>query len=651
MTKAIESVLSQTFEDYELIIVDDGSEDGSKKVVQPYLSERILYFEIPHSGSCAARNYALTRAHGDYIAYLDSDNIWHPEYLLSMWKALNGEDVPRKAAYCMFNLYRKDEATGKIVFDGVRGEEFNFKKLLTESYIDISTFVHSRDCIIKVGLWDESLRRLTDWDYISRVTAKFEPIFVPQVLVDYFLGLEKNTMTFNESHEIAFNAIRKKTLAYEHPVILWHDAIKYEWTDVPHKKYYNWLRMTSEELDTTNFTANGFPYMLQIEPTNFCNLACPICPAGRNELGRERRHMKLEEFKSVIDDLEDYLLFLVMWDWGEPFMNPDLSAMIRYASEKGIKTVTSTNGQFFSDESYLEDLLTSGLTTLIVAIDSLPDDTYEAYRKRGSLPRALEGLKKAVELKKKLDSKTHINMRMVIMRQNEDELDSMRAMAKSLGVDRFSVKTVNPSFDSTLNDKGLVPENPNYRRYEYAKDSYERIRVNADTVCGVWSMFNVRSNGDIVPCCYDYDGKMKVGNIQRQRISTVWNGPAFRELRNKITCDRNSLARCKDCGINFKLSATGWFVESIDFSTERLEGDELVQILKNQLQKSEADRAAMLDVINKLSAQLCKSEADRAARFEVIESQTKQLEALRGSISWRLTAPPRWALDRLRKKK
>jgi glycosyltransferase involved in cell wall biosynthesis len=76
VTNAIKSVLSQTFDDYELLIVDDGSEDGSKRVVEPYLSEKITYFRIPHSGVSTARNYALTRARGDYIAYLDSDNVW-----------------------------------------------------------------------------------------------------------------------------------------------------------------------------------------------------------------------------------------------------------------------------------------------------------------------------------------------------------------------------------------------------------------------------------------------------------------------------------------------------------------------------------------------------------------------------------------------
>lgn len=569
VSKAIDSVLSQTYNSYELIIVDDGSEDGLEEVVRPYLSERVFYYRISRSGVSAARNYALKHAKGDYIAYLDSDNIWHSEYLLTMLQSLNHKDPLRKAAYCGYTLYKKNSA-GEMQLEGIRGEEFNFKKLLVGNYIDLNSFIHSRECVDSVGFFDENLKRLVDWDYIIRITAKFEPLFVPQVLMDYMSGLASNSITYTENYELAYNAIKLKNKAYNRSVTIWHDTIGYRWEDVPDKKYFNWLNVSQGELDKINFTANGYPYMLQIEPTNFCNLACPLCPSGKNELGRERRHLTLEEFKTVIDDLEDYLLFLVMWSWGEPFMNPELPAMIKYASAKGIKTVTSTNGQFLANESYLTELFASGLNTLIVAIDSLHEENYESYRKRGSLNRALEGLSHAIELKRKLGIKTHINMRMVIMKQNEHELVSLRAKAKMIGADRFSVKTVNPSCDSHLTDEGIVPENPRYRRYEYQENSFQRKRV--DGKCGfIPSMCVIHSNGDIVPCCYDYDGTMNVGNIHAQKISEVWNGPEFRELRRKVTCNRSSLAKCKNCGINFKLSPSGWFVESINFSDERLE--------------------------------------------------------------------------------
>jgi radical SAM protein with 4Fe4S-binding SPASM domain len=319
---------------------------------------------------------------------------------------------------------------------------------------------------------------------------------------------------------------------------------------------------------------------MQVEPTSFCNLACPLCPAGRNELDRERRNMTFNEFKSIVDDLEDYLLFLILWDWGEPLMNPDLPAMIRYANYRGIKTVTSTNGQFLESEAYLVDLLKSGLTTLIVAIDSIHEESYQTYRKKGSLDKALNGLKNLIYLKKKLNSPTTINMRTVVMKHNESEVDETREIAKQLGVDIFTVKTANPSCGSTAADDGSVPDNAEFRRYEYIDGTYQRVRV--DSMCSrVWTVSNIFSNGDIVPCCYDYNSEMKVGNIREQKFTELWNSHAYRELRKKIYFDKDSIIKCRECGVNFKLSSSGWFVESYRWMNQANAGIRNEPVLKS----------------------------------------------------------------------
>ena len=366
---------------------------------------------------------------------------------------------------------------------------------------------------------------------------------------------------FERGRRTMNNALASKNTGCNRSITLWHDAIEYKWEDVPEKKYNNWYNMTHQPFDISDFYANSYPYLLQIEPTNFCNLACPLCPAGRNELGRERRNMTLEEFKSVIDDVEDYLLFLVMWDFGEPLMNPDLPDMIRYASQRGIKTVTSTNGHYFEDEIYLSNLLQSGLTTLIVAIDSIHEESYQTYRKKGSLSKAMNGLKKLIDLKNKLNSPTAINMRMVVMKHNESEIDEIRETAKQLGVDIFTVKTVNPGYGPTANDEESVPVDPDLRRYEYIEGTYQRVRV--DAICNyVWTMSNIHSDGSVVACCYDYDSELKVGNIQEQKFTELWNGQTYRELRKKIYFNKESLIKCKDCNVNFKLARNGWFVDS-----------------------------------------------------------------------------------------
>ena len=324
--------------------------------------------------------------------------------------------------------------------------------------------------------------------------------------------------------------------------------------------------MNRPELNTTDFTAKGFPFMLQIEPTNTCNLSCPLCPVGRNELNRKPRHMKLEEFKAIIDNMEEYLLFLVLWNWGEPFMNPELPEMIKYASERGIKTVTSTNAHFLQNEKYVEEILSSGLSNLIVAIDSLNEENYMVYRKKGDLNKAIFGIKNVIRLKRKMNSDTKINLRMVIMKHNEHELSKMREFARKLEVDVFTVKTVNPSCGLSSLDQEIIPSNPKYRRYQYKEGTFERIRIN--THCArIWHMSNIFSNGDVVPCCYDYNSELKVGNIHEKPFSQIWNSPTYRNLRKKIYYRMDSISKCKECTINFKLSNKGWFVETRYFNT------------------------------------------------------------------------------------
>ncbi len=347
------------------------------------------------------------------------------------------------------------------------------------------------------------------------------------------------------------------------------DAIDFFWEKVPEKKYQNFIKMKDIEAQADNFVVDGFPYMLQLEPTNRCNLKCPLCPAGTNQLGRPRRDMPLSEFKGLIDDMEDYLLFIILWEWGEPFMHPELPEMIRYAADRGIKTLTSTNAHFLHDESYLRRILSSGLDTLIIAIDSLEQERYAVYRQSGALEKAIDGLKTVLEIKRDLKSKTRINLRMVIMKQNEHELPALRKFAKEMGVDLFTVKSLNPSCGLDAKDDELVPVNPHYRRYNYTPNNNERVKLNVH--CRKMTfMCSISANGEVVPCGYDFTSELKIGNIEDQALSEIWNSKEAQALRKKLYYEKDRIPKCAECSINYELSSGGWFPEKIVFNERKL---------------------------------------------------------------------------------
>lgn len=571
VTSAIDSVLQQTCRDFELLVVDDGSTDGLVTIIEAYDDKRIRFFQRTHEGVGKTRNFALTKARHPYIAYLDSDNLWAPDFLKVMQQALMDSPEEYPSAYCQANLLRRDKVSGRLGVHCVIGKPFDFTELIKQNFIDLNTFVHSRKLIDQTGFFDEKLRRLNDWDLIIRVTALSRPVFVPQALVDYHDRVAANTITANEKLEPAMRRIRKKYKGQSGPFVYVHDTVPQIWPELSEQKHRNfWVHLNRKRFQfSDDKRALAYPFMLQIEPTNACNLSCPLCPVGRNELGRPTEHMSLATFQGIVDDMSDYLQFLLLWDWGEPFMNPQLPDMVAYATARDIRTMTSTNAHFLEDEDYLRRLFDAGLSTLIVAVDSLHDESYQTYRQHGSLSLAIRGLEKTMAVKRELGAKTLINLRMVVMKHNQHEVEAMRNLARQLGVDWFNVKTLNPSCGSTDMDATLVPDHPRYQRFVYDRKTGQRIRQEAPCLRPL-ELANIFSNGDVVPCCYDFDSTMKVGNVKERPFTEIWNSDEMRSMRWRILSERDSFPKCQACGINFKQSLSGWFPEALDLTEERL---------------------------------------------------------------------------------
>lgn len=148
--RAIESVLEQSCRDFELIVVDDGSTDNISDVVRQYPADKVKFLRIAHGGVSAARNVGIRNSKGEFISYLDSDNIWHRDYLSRMNGVLSTGRYD--AAYCLARRLEKGRS-GQLIENGLIGRTFSFKDLLNWNYIDLNTFVHTRRMIdLKGGI-------------------------------------------------------------------------------------------------------------------------------------------------------------------------------------------------------------------------------------------------------------------------------------------------------------------------------------------------------------------------------------------------------------------------------------------------------------------------------------------------------------------
>lgn len=184
---AIESVLSQTYPCFELLVVDDGSSDGTEQVVGAYRDERIVYHKMPQNGGQSkARNFGMRQARFDYLAFEDSDDLWHSRKLELQMKAMR-EDASIGFVYHKFR-YDLGEGRcitmpdGKIALEKKSGDIY--AQLLWDNLVGMPTLLMKRACLEKVGYIDESLQCLEDYDFALRLGKHYRAAFVDEILLD-----------------------------------------------------------------------------------------------------------------------------------------------------------------------------------------------------------------------------------------------------------------------------------------------------------------------------------------------------------------------------------------------------------------------------------------------------------------------------------
>ena len=299
----------------------------------------------------------------------------------------------------------------------------------------------------------------------------------------------------------------------------------------------------------------GYPVSISFEPTTSCNLRCPECPSGLRAFSRPIGMLEKNFFTRTIDEIHQELIYLIFYFQGEPYLNPDFLEMVKYASDKGIYTATSTNAHYLTDEA-AKKTIESGLDRLIISIDGTTQDVYKQYRIGGNIDKVIEGAKNIVKWKKELNSKTpFVFFQFLVVKHNEHQIEDIKKIAKEIGVDEVRFKTAQV-YDYQTDPNNLIPSIDKYSRYKKNMDGSYAAKNKLANRCWKMQHANVITwDGLVVPCCFDKDATHQLGNLKLQPFKEVWKNDNYKQFRSELMKSRKNIDICANCSEGVSVTA------------------------------------------------------------------------------------------------
>lgn len=182
--EAVDSVLAQTFTDFEVLVVDDGSKDNTKEVLTEKYGDSIQYFYKENGGVSKARNFGIENANGKYVAFLDSDDAWIPEKLEKQITALE-KNSENKACYSSFYLCDENLNPTGINPSDRKADALTDLLLIGNVVATPSTVIAEKELFQQVGGFDDQLSQCADWEMWIRLATKTEFIYIDEPLLKY----------------------------------------------------------------------------------------------------------------------------------------------------------------------------------------------------------------------------------------------------------------------------------------------------------------------------------------------------------------------------------------------------------------------------------------------------------------------------------
>ena len=292
----------------------------------------------------------------------------------------------------------------------------------------------------------------------------------------------------------------------------------------------NRLRLARDYV-TRQTHSSGRPVELSIELTSVCNLQCTMCPRD-DEAPRGLGYMAFDTFRRIIDQCAAGLEFAYLHLAGEPLLHPEFDRFIDHAAGRGVRIGLSTNGTILTRRR-ARRLVASRLDTLIVSIDGTDAETYRRIRGANSFAKVVRNTEQYLEIKEAAGRGPYTVIQMIYMRENAAQARAFCRRWRRPGVDAVRLKRFF-NFAGEVEDRSVTVAPP--------------ARNGRQPCLLPWRQIAFYYDGTAVACCHDFLHKSELGNIRRQDLEEIWNGPVMQDIRRRHAAgEQAGIALCAGC--------------------------------------------------------------------------------------------------------
>jgi radical SAM protein with 4Fe4S-binding SPASM domain len=276
------------------------------------------------------------------------------------------------------------------------------------------------------------------------------------------------------------------------------------------------------------------PHLHQIEPTNHCPYTCVMCPRSK-KMSRELGFMEMDLYAKVIDEVAEFSQpvrskEIELFHFGESLLHPRIVDMVGYAADRALSITLSVNAPQLAPD-LAADLLRHGAHKIIISLDGTDTESYRRIRgPAADFDTARSHIEALIAIKKKLKAETEIVVRMIHLKENRDQIRPFKWEWERRGI-AVDIRTFFPWGEPDMTELGDYGTYPPGMPCPFP-----------------WQHLVVQWNGDVVPCCRDYNGDNRMGNAADESLVEIWHNELYRQLRAQLRTGQYGFNEvCRNC--------------------------------------------------------------------------------------------------------